>query len=128
MLPYSNYGYVLSDVEMANVQEIVIPNVMAYWKNLAFAMKYSIQDVAGFDGNGKNLEERCYNLITNWLTTGHGPTPKTYETLLKYIKKVNDLTAASEVIKKELIKGNDKGLALNNNYFTLPLFLLQLYR
>ena len=41
------------------------------------------------------------------LTTAHGPTPKTYQTLLKYIKKVNEFTAASKEIDK-LIKGKDK--------------------
>ena len=63
-------------------------------------------------------------MFNNWLTTGHGPTPKTYETLLKYIKKIDDLTAAHESIEKELIKGKDKGLTLNKDYFTLCLFFI----
>ena len=91
----------------------------AQWQKLAFAMKYDIGEVDAFDKEGRDLEERCKKMFTNWLTTGHGPTPKTYKTLLKYIKEVNDLTAASKEIEKELIKGNDKGLALNNDYFTL---------
>ena len=100
MLPYSNYGYVLSDMD--KVKEIIIPNVKAHWKDLAYAMKYSIEDVKGFDGNGRSLEERCENLITDWLTSSHGPTPKTYQTLLNYIKKVNLLTAAAEKIENLL--------------------------
>ena len=102
MLPYSNYGYVLSDVEMDKVKEIIIPNVMAYWTDLAYAMKYSIQDVDGFDRNGRDLQQRCENLITDWLKGKHGPTPKTYRTLLNYIKKVNLLTAAAEKIENLL--------------------------
>ena len=113
---------------MYELISIVIPKVKAQWQNLAYAMKYEIGEVNAFDKDGRDLEGGCKNLFTNWLTTGHGPTPKTYKTLLKYIKKVNELTAAREEIEKELIKGNDKGLALNNDYFTLPLFLLQLYR
>ena len=125
MSPYSNYGYVLSDVKMFKVNEIIIPNVMAHWKDLAYAMEYCIADVEGFDGNGRNLKERCNNLITNWLTTAHGPTPKTYQTLLKYIKKVDEFTAPSEEIE-ELIKGKDKLIELRSLYIAF-IFLLQLY-
>ena len=113
---------------MHQLNKTVIPKMKAHWSKLAYAMEYDIGEVAAFDKEGRDLQERCEKMFTNWLTTGHGPTPKTYETLLKYIKEVNDLTAARKEIEKELIKGNDKGLALNNNYFTLPLFLLQLYQ
>ena len=95
---------------MYELINIVIPKMKAQWQNLAYAMKYEIGEVNAFDKDGRDLEGGCKNLFTNWLTTGHGPTPKTYETLLKYIKKVNELTAAREEIEKELIKGNDKGL------------------
>ena len=113
---------------MHELNETVIPKMKAHWQKLAAAMKYDIGAVKAFEQDGRDLEGGCKEMFTNWLTTGHGPTPKTYETLLKYIKKVDYLTAASEEIKKELIEGNDKGLALNNDYFTLPLFLLQLYQ
>ena len=113
---------------MYELIKTVIPKVKAYWQKLAYAMKYDIAEVDPFDREGRDVEERCRKMFTNWLTTSHGPTPKTYETLLKYIKKIDNLTAAHEEIKKELIKGNGEGLALNNNYFTLPLFLLQLFK
>ena len=44
-------------------------------------------------------------LFINWLTTSHGPKPKTYQTLLKHIKKIDNLAVASEAIEKDLIKG-----------------------
>ena len=93
---------------MFELNKIVIPKVMAHWKDLAYSMRYSIEDVQAFDKDGRGVCECCQQLFTNWLTTGHGPTPKTYQTLLKYIKKVDELTAASEEIEKELIKGKDK--------------------
>ena len=101
---------------MYELIKIVIPKVKAHWQNLSYAMKYDIGEVDVFDKDGRDLEGGCKFFFTNWITTGHGPTPKTYDTLLKYIKKVNELTAAHEEIEKELIKGNDKGLVLNNNY------------
>ena len=93
---------------MHELTEIVIPKIKACWRNLAFAMRYDIEDVNGFDKGGSDLKERCEKLLTDWLTTGHDPTPTTYQTLLKYIKKVANLKAASEEIEKKLIEGKDK--------------------
>ena len=67
-------------------------------------MGYSINAVRGFERNGKSLDEQCRKLFENWLTTGQGCTPKTQQTLLQCIKRVNELTAAAEEIEKELIK------------------------
>ena len=105
---YGNYGIVLlSEPSMWELIKIVTPKIKAKWKFLANVMGYDTEDIEGFDEGGRNLKGNCINLFTNWLTTGHGPTPKTYYTLLKYIRKVDKLTAASEQIEKELIKGKD---------------------
>ena len=93
---------------MFELKQIVIPKIMAHWRDLAFAMRYDIADVDGFHKDGGDLNERCEKLLSNWLVTDHAPKPKTYQTLLKYIKKIKELTAASEGIEKELIKGKDK--------------------
>ena len=71
-------------------------------------MRYSIGDVQAFNKDGRDVRECCQELFTNWLTTAHGPTPKSYQTLLKYIKKIDEFAAASEEIEKELIKGKGK--------------------
>ena len=85
--------------------DIVIPNVTPEWEILAFCMKYSLAEVETFRKDSKDLKECCTKLFKNWLTTGHDPKPKTYRNLLKYIKKIKELAAASETIEKELIKG-----------------------
>ena len=69
-------------------------------------MRYSIGEVNVFKRDSHDVDDRCKKLFENWLTTGHGPEPKTYRTLLKCIKDVDKLTAASEAVEKELIKGN----------------------
>ena len=84
---------------------IVIPNIMHEWEALAFCMKYTPGEVESFRKDSKDLTECCTKLFKNWLITNHGPKPKTYQTLLKYIKKIKELTAASEIIEEELIKG-----------------------
>ena len=84
---------------MFELNKIVIPRVMAHhWKDLTYSMRYSFGDVQAFDKDGRGVREHCQQLFTNWLTTAYGPTPKTYHTLLKYIKKVDEFTAASEEI------------------------------
>ena len=93
---------------MFELTEIVAPKMMAEWESLAYCMRYTPADVAAFKKDTKDLKECCKNLYTNWLTTDHGPKPKTYQTLLKHIKKINNLAAASEAIEKDLIEGKDK--------------------
>ena len=93
--------------------KIVIPKIKGHWKELAYCMRYSIGEVEVFDKEGKsNLQECCEKMFIKWLTTSHGPEPKTYETLLYHIKKIDSLIAESEAIEKELTKG--KGKQLNN--------------
>ena len=93
---------------MYELTEIVIPKIKTHWKRLAYSMRYSFRDVEAFDIEGRNLRECCEKLFGNWLETGHDPTPKTYKTLLEHIKKIDELTAASKEIERELIKGENK--------------------
>ena len=102
----SKHGMI--DAQMFELIEIVAPKIKAEWESLAFCMRYTPADVAAFKKDAKDLKECCGNLFNNWVTTGHGPKPKTYQTLLKHIKKIDNLTAASEAIEKDLIEGKDK--------------------
>jgi len=104
--------YLLSDVQMWELNEIVVPKINAEWKDLAYCMRYKPEEVEGFRNDSKDSKECCEKLFTNWLRTGHGPTPKTYQTLLKCIKKINRLTAMSKTIEEELING--KGNSTND--------------
>ena len=45
------------------------------------SIRYSIGDVQAFNKDGRDVRECCQELFTNWLTTAHGPTPKSYQTL-----------------------------------------------
>ena len=92
---------------MWELTKIVIPNVKVHWKDLAYCMRFDSK-VESFDKGSRDDHERCEKLLTNWLKTSQAPTPQTYQTLLKYIRKVDELRAASEEIEKELIKGKDK--------------------
>ena len=79
---------------------------MAKWKDLAYCMDYSIVKVDAFKENSYGDSRKCcLELIENWLSTNHGPTPKTYRTLLKHIKMVDSLAEVSKEIEEELIEG-----------------------
>ena len=93
---------------MWELTKIFIPKIKTDWEELAYCMRYSVREVEAFSSEGKDLHDRCKKLLINWLNTDHGPKPKTYDTLIKHIKKVNNLTSASEAIEKELTEGKDK--------------------
>ena len=102
---------------MWELTEIVAPKVMAEWESLAYRMRYSPEEVKAFKRDSQDVKECCKKLFDNWLTTAHGPKPKTYLTLLNCIKKIDELTSTSEVIEKELIKGKDGGVTVTLMYY-----------
>ena len=88
--------------EMWGLIKIVIPKVKASWDKLAYSMGYSVNAVRGFERDGRNSDEQCRKFFEDWLTTGRGYTPKTWQTLLDRLKEVDDLTSAVEEIEKKL--------------------------
>ena len=95
---------------MFELTEIVVPRVTGQWESLAYCMRYTTDEVAGFKKDA-SPKESCTNMFSNWVTTGHDPKPKTYQTLLKHLKKIDSLTKACEEIEKELLKGKCKKIA-----------------
>ena len=63
---------------------------------------YSVNAVRGFERDGRNSEEQCRKVFEDWLTTGDGCIPKTWQKLLQRIKRVDDLTSAADEIKEKL--------------------------
>ena len=86
----------LSEPEMWELINIVIPKIKAKWKDIAYCMRYQPYEVDAIatDPECHDLKERCVKLFTDWLDTSHGPTPKTWEILLEHLKCVDGLTAA----------------------------------
>ena len=82
---------------------IVIPKIKAKWEDVAYCMRYKVHEVKAIATESHDLKERCMKLFTNWLTTSHSPTPKTWQTLLDHLKRVDELTTAVVQIEKELI-------------------------
>ena len=97
----------LIEAKMFELIKFVIPNILAEWETVAYAMRYDPNDVQAFKKDTHDTNECCKKLFINWITTSHGPEPKTYQTLLHHIKEIDNLKTASEAIEKELIKGKN---------------------
>ena len=97
--------YYITEPQMWELIQIVIPKIKAEWESLAYCMRYTTHQVHGFKKDSHDSAECCINLLSNWIVTDHGPKPKTYQTLLKHIRKIRGLTAASEAVEKQLIDG-----------------------
>ena len=101
----------LTEPQMFELSEYVIPKVVHKWEHLAFCMRYKPGEVEAFRKDSQNTNQCCIKLFKHWLESGHGPEPKTYQTLLNCIKRIDDLKAASEEIERDLIKGKYKQIA-----------------
>ena len=97
----------LIEARMFELIKFVIPKILAEWETVAYSMRYDPNDIQAFKKDTHDANEWCKKLFINWITTSHGPIPKTYQTLLHHIKKIDNLKAASEAIEKELIKGKN---------------------
>ena len=85
------------------LNKIVIPRIAADWKDVAYSMGYQYNVVKTIEKESHyQIKECCQNLLAEWLKK-HDPT---WETLIKYIKDVDNLVAAAEKIEEDLVSGN----------------------
>jgi len=80
-----------------------------HWKDVAYALWYKIAAVDKIEANSQDPKKQCQDFFQDWLQTNNGGQagPKTWETLLNAIKKLEELTRAREKIMTEL------GIGLN---------------
>ena len=88
---------------MWHIIKIVIPKIKSKWEDVAYSMKYDIPAVKGFKTSDDDAR-CCKNLFTDWLSTNNGIIPKTWCTLLKRIKDVEDLQVVAEKIEEQILK------------------------
>ena len=89
---------------MGDLLECVVPAIQAHWEKVAYiALQCDIETVKTIRSKDQNNVERCcQELFEIWLTTSHGIKPKTWSTLIAQLKKVEELTSATEVIENKL--------------------------
>ena len=88
---------------MKHLVQFVIPKIKASWEDVAYVLLYDIEDVEGIKAQSQNdVKSCCRRLLTDWLSTSHGAYPKTWATLLKNLRTLEELTAAVDDIEKKL--------------------------
>ena len=92
---------------MHDLNRIVIPNVSAEWKDIAYALRYKISTVKQISEKHKEHPKKCCKeLFESWLVTSNGVGPKTWQTLLDKFKEIEELYSVTESITEELIQMN----------------------
>ena len=102
-----NFALAFLDLEpeMDDLNTIVIPRIQAEWKNVAYALRYKIQTVRAIQQKCHVDPKRCCEeLLEDWLITQNGTSPKTWNTLLGALRKVNDVTSVTREIEEDLRK------------------------
>ena len=88
---------------MGDINKIVIPKIQAEWEEVAYALRYKIPTVDSIKTKyNDNPKKCCKELFKDWLSTGHGVSPKTWSTLLDKLREVEDLATARNEIMDEL--------------------------
>ena len=70
----------ISDAQMWKLIEIVIPNIKLN-RNPLLSASDIFHKKSKIKKDSKDSGECCRNLLTDWISTGHIPKPKTYQTL-----------------------------------------------
>ena len=89
---------------MFKVNVHVIPKIMDHWKDVALhSLRYDPSMIETLEKkNPSDPKQCCFDLIEDWLKTEHGPTPKTWETLLTQLRNVEELADRVDDITKQL--------------------------
>ena len=89
--------------KIPDLLEIVIPKVANHWDTLAYFLEFEVSRVQIISKqHPNNPEKSCTEVFIYWLTSDEGISPKSWGVLLKTLKKIKKLTAATEQIENEL--------------------------
>ena len=89
--------------EVFQLYKIVVPEVMAHWEEVAYiSFHCNISEVEAIEAKHKSDPKKCcQELVKRWMRTEKS---KTWESLLKQLREVKDLTTNVEEILKQLLK------------------------
>ncbi|XP_065910285.1 uncharacterized protein [Dysidea avara] len=90
--------------EMWDLIKVVVPKIRPYWKDVAYSMGYDPHAIKAIQLESYDLKDSCRKLFENWLSTSHGPNPKTWKTLLEKIRDVDELSSSIDEIEEMLLK------------------------
>jgi len=92
-----------TEPKMKHLIQFVIPKIKALWEDVAYVLLYKIEEVEGIKAHPQNdVRSCCRRLLIDWLSTSHGDYPKTWSTLLKNLRTLEELAAAVDDIERKL--------------------------
>ena len=85
------------------IRKIVVPQIAPHWEDVANELEipYTAKETFKLDNN-RDTKRCCCDMLEKWLNTDIGVSPKTWDTLLKALSEVDNLTRATEEIKEHL--------------------------
>jgi len=97
--------------DMRVLHDIVIPRIAAHWSMVADNLEYELEfkQLIQKQCNG-NILECCVMLLEDWLSSKRGVMPKSWQGLIRVLRKIKILTSATEKIEKDLKAVGIQGL------------------
>ena len=90
---------------MHDLNRFIIPKIEAHWEDVAYALDFEISAVKSIrtkhNGDPKKC---CQELLTSWLITSQGVSPKILLTLLEKINEVSELATVRARVLENLPK------------------------
>ena len=109
--------------EMFFLMKIVIPRIMIYWQDIAYALQYDISTVQEIRVK-EDPKQCCQELLEDWLSTSNGARPKVWSTLLNALREVHDLSRITKDIIVEVNQLEPSNTHQGKNIsYTCPFYL-----
>ena len=88
---------------MKHLHQLVIPNVAAEWKTVADYLEFKLPMIKIIEVQCKDDPVRCCTeLFRQWLSSDYGVGPKTWSTLIKTLKEIEQLSMVTKEIELKL--------------------------
>ena len=89
---------------MWQLYKFVVPLIIPHWEDVAYiSLHYDVAAVERIETSHKGEPKKfCQVLLKDWLSTNNGVGPKTWDTLLKQLKEIDELVASVEEIETNL--------------------------
>ena len=88
---------------MKHLHQLVIPNVAAEWKIIAYYLEFTLPLIKIIEEQcRKDPVKCCTELFEQWLSSDYGVGPKTWSTLIKALKEIDQLSTVTKEIEQKL--------------------------
>ena len=90
---------------MKLLHQIVIPRVASDWEQVAYYLDYEVEFIRLLRRHRTIGDlECCKVLFEDWLSTSNGKSPKTWSTLIRVLREVEQFKSTTEKIIRDLVR------------------------